>query len=216
MEKRLNITAVCGWAIPEKWFAEIVGNAFPTADVRVIYPQRPKDRDEAKSLLKNLPCDLYIGFSLGSLWLLYHKDLILKPAPIALLAPIIDFTDKEKGSKIPSGKLNYLTKQITNGPDHIPYVIEFFKICEMNIPIQFLKTMPTRETLLRGLDFLRTVTANKNTLEKCIGIVGNSDAILDGEGLKKIMPQLEIIPGVGHEPGKLLETLSKNRIFTNS
>ena len=99
MEDRLKIIAVCGWAIPKQWFAQLVEESFPGSEVLVLYPSHPKDREEAKELLENISCDLYIGYSLGSLWLLYHKEFLSPAASKARLASLLDFTDRKKAAK---------------------------------------------------------------------------------------------------------------------
>jgi len=215
MAKRLKITAVCGWAIPEQWFAGLVEKSFPGSDVRVIYPTRPQDRGEAKGLIAKLPCDIYIGHSLGCLWLLYHKDLLPDVAAKIMLAPIIDCADNGIGSNIPSGQIKNLIRQIKKQPDYAPYVLDFFKFCRMDIPNSLMRQIHDRETLLEGLEFLLGYSANKIFLKDCICLAGDADALLDSEKLKNAIPQLHIIHGAGHGPEKLLEALAKFRIFTN-
>lgn len=214
MEKRLNIIAVCGWAIPERWFAGLVEGAFPDADVRVLYPAHPEEQEEARRLLENFPCDLYIGYSLGSLWLLYHKNFLSHAAAKVLLAPILDFTDEEKGSRVTLGKLGYMIKQVKNMPDPVPVVLEFFDFRGIEIPSSFIKSIPGRETLLKGLAFLKTASVNADSAKGFTGLIGDSDALLDAKILNNLMPQLEIIRGAGHAPGQLLAALSNNRIIT--
>ncbi len=213
MAKRLNITAVCGWAIPELWFSGLVEKSFPDSDVRVLYPTHPHDRDEAKDLIEEKPCDIYIGHSLGSLWLLFHKDLLIKGSAKIMLAPIIDFTDCDKGSKISSSKIKYLIRQIRNQADYAPYIMEFFNLCRIDIPTIFLKQIHCRETLLEGLEFLLKFSANGISLNDCICLVGDADALIDSEKLNNVIPQLHIVQGAEHGPEKLLRALIKFRLF---
>lgn len=210
----MNIIAVCGWAIPERWFADLVEESFPDSHVRVIYPRHPEDKEEARRLLENIPCDLYIGYSLGSLWLLYHKNFLSNDATKILLAPILDFTDEEKGSRVTLGKISYMIKQVKNMPDPVPVVLDFFDFRGIEIPSSFIKSIPSRETLLKGLAFLKTASVNADSAKDFTGLIGDRDALLDAKILQNLMPQLEIIHGAGHAPGKLLAALSNNRIIT--
>ena len=50
MEKKLTITAISGWAVPETWFAERIKEAFPGSDVHVVYPENPENEEEAQIL----------------------------------------------------------------------------------------------------------------------------------------------------------------------
>ena len=215
MEKKLRIIAICGWGIPEKWFADLVKKAFPNSNISVHYPKNPADKDEAKNILEGF-CDLYIGYSFGSLWLLNHKDYLSASSIKALLAPIIDFTRMEYGSKVPLGKLKYLIKQIKDKPNPVLNVQEFFNLCRINIPEQFIEQIPDRYILHQGLQFLLNNAVSKESLNGFLGLIGSMDSILDSNQLKLIMPQLEIIPNIGHEPELLLDALSKSKIFSSS
>jgi len=95
MDKISTITAVSGWALPQQWFAQEVATAFPGSHIEVIYPETPERAEEAEILLQRYPADLYIGYSLGSLWLLKYKDLLPSSSTKALLAPILSFLDKD-------------------------------------------------------------------------------------------------------------------------
>ena len=214
MAKNLKIIAICGWAIPEKWFANLVENTFPDADVLVHYPQNPIDREEAKHILCNDTCDLYIGYSLGSLWLLTHKEYLSTGSIKVLLAPIIDLTKKECGSKLSLGQLKLLLKQIKNKPS--PYVREFYQLCGINIPDSFINQIPEQNILGRGLEFLINNSVTKKSLDNFLGFIGSSDQILDSAKIKIFMPHLQITPNIGHEPKMLLDALSKANLFSSS
>jgi len=215
MAKNIKIIAICGWAIPEEWFAHLIKRAFPNSDITVHYPKIPSDKEEAKSILDCKSCDLYIGYSLGSLWLLKHKEYLLVDSTKVLLAPIINFTKKEYGGKVSIGKLKLLIKQIKNKSDHTFYVQDFFKLCEINIPISFIDQIPNKNVLIRGLEFLLVNSVTNESLDDFLGIIGSSDPILDGAQIKLLLPQLNITPNIGHEPKKLLDALSKMKLFTS-
>ena len=76
MEEKLTITAISGWAIPESWFAEQIKDAFPGSNVNVVYPKNPDNEQEARNILSRSPAKLYLGYSLGSLWLLKYQDCL--------------------------------------------------------------------------------------------------------------------------------------------
>lgn len=213
MEKELRVIAICGWAIPEKWFDGLIKNAFPNSSISVHYPNNPADKDEAKNILDGIPCDLYIGYSFGSLWLLNHREYLSTSAIKALLAPIIDFTQIEFGSKVPRRNLKYMIKQIQNQQNPIPKVREFFKLCGINIPEQFIEEIPDKYILNQGLQFLLNNAVSKESLDGFLGFIGSQDSILDSSQIKSYMPQLEIIPNIGHEPELLLDALSKYKLF---
>ena len=211
MAKKLNITAVCGWAIPEQWFSGLVEKSFPGAYVRAICPARPRDKSEARTLIEALPCDIYIGHSLGCLWLLYHKELLPDATAKIMLAPIFGCADNDTGSNIPPSQIKNLARQIKNHPDYAPYIFDFFKYCGMDIPNSSTQNNQDRETLLKGLEFLLGFSAHSIPLHDCICLVGDADALIDSEKLKIFVPQLNIIRGAGHGPEKLLAALAKFR-----
>ena len=78
MEKNITITAISGWAIPETWFAKQLKSAFPNSKFKIVYPENPASREEAKKILRLFPSQLYIGYSLGSLWLLKYQNFLPK------------------------------------------------------------------------------------------------------------------------------------------
>ena len=214
MANNCRIIAICGWAIPEKWFSYLIQKTFPDSKITVHYPKNPIDKEEAKSILQETPCDLYIGYSLGSLWLLYHKEYLSTHSKKVLLAPIINFTNKDCGSKISLGQLNVLIKQINNKHDPIFYVKDFFSLSKINIPETYLNQIPDRTILKQGLEFLLHKNVPKTSLDGFMGVIGAADQILDCEKINSFMPQLEIIPKIGHEPKSLLEALAKIKLLS--
>ena len=74
----MRITAVSGWAIPTDWFSEQIQKYFINSEVNVIYPSNPFDTEEARRQLYEKPADLYLGYSLGSLWMFRHRELFPK------------------------------------------------------------------------------------------------------------------------------------------
>ena len=87
----LTITAISGWAVPETWFAEQVKSSFPNSDIKIVYPENTENAEEAKFILSQFQSQLYIGYSLGSLWLLKYQRFLPKNSQKAIIAPILAF-----------------------------------------------------------------------------------------------------------------------------
>ena len=118
MLKRLRIIAVNGWALPDVWFREQVLLAFPDAEVTIFAPEHPEDSKEAQQLLSATSADLYLGYSLGSLWLLKNQDQLPHSCIKALVAPILAFpTEMNLGGKTSSTQIKYLIRILSRDPD---------------------------------------------------------------------------------------------------
>ena len=119
----MKITAVSGWAIPTEWFSEQIQKYFVDSEVNVIYPSDPFDSEEARIKLNEKPADLYLGYSLGSLWMFRHRHLFPKTSIKAVLAPILAFTkEHDMGGKTTSTQLNYLIKLLQRNDNENPLV----------------------------------------------------------------------------------------------
>ena len=210
MENPIKITAVCGWAIAPEWFHERVTRFFPTAEIRAIYPHRPEDADEARELLSTWPSHLYIGYSLGSLWLLHHQKNIPASATKALLAPILAFTrEQAHGGKTSITQLKYLIKLLYRNPGDTSALKDFYIRCNFSVPEAWMKAIPDQQALIRGLEFLMDVSAPESSAKDFVAIVGEDDNFLDPFMLKCKLPQLDIVAGAGHEPEQLLGRLAQ-------
>ena len=207
MDQFLTITAVSGWALPRQWFAEEVATAFPGSQIEVIYPETPEKPEEAEILLRRYPADLYIGYSLGSLWLLKYKDLLPSSSIKALLAPILSFLVKDgMGGTTSETQLKYLARTLQQDPDKS--LKDFFSYSDLLFPEKMIEDVPDREILLRGLEFLKTCRAKGEDAKIFLSIVGENDIFIDGDLLKRHIPNLDIVQGVGHAPGNLLKRLA--------
>jgi len=207
MAEILTITAVSGWALPRQWFAEEVAAAFPGSQIEVIYPETPEKPEEAEILLRRYPADLYIGYSLGSLWLLKYKDLLPSSSIKALLAPILSFLVKDgMGGTTSETQLKYLARTLQQNPDKS--LKDFFSYSDLLFPEKMIEDVPDREILLRGLEFLKTCRAKGEDAKIFLSIVGENDIFIDGDLLRRHIPNLDIIQGVGHAPGNLLKRLA--------
>ena len=209
MDKITHITAVSGWALPSKWFAEEVTTAFPGSHVSVIYPETPGRIEEAEKLLQRYPADLYIGYSLGSLWLLKHKHILPDNAIKALLAPILSFLDKDDlGGTTSETQLDYLARGLKRSSDNWAALSSFFSYCDLPFPQNRIEEIPEKKILLEGLYFLKTCRVKGEDTKIFLSILGDNDIFIDGNRLKRHIPHLDIIQGVGHAPGKLLSRLA--------
>ena len=205
----MRITAISGWAIPTEWFSEQIEKYFKNSEINVIYPSNPFDIQEARIMLGKRPADLYLGYSLGSLWMFRHHELFPKKSIKAVLAPILAFTKEHNmGGKTTSAQLNYLIKLLKKNEDENP-LMDFYKNCEIPFPRILLKTLPSRSILIKGLEFLQSVIASKNSVFDFKVIVGDNDIFLDAIKLKKLIPQTQIVSGAGHAPDQLLKNLAK-------
>ncbi|NIQ00251.1 MAG: hypothetical protein GWM98_07290 [Nitrospinaceae bacterium] len=211
MEKKIKITGICGWALPEDWFAQVIESRFPDAQVEARHPNNPWDEQEASALLENSSPDLVIGYSLGSLWLLHHKDKIPPRTVIGLMAPILAFPrEKNAGGKTPLGKLKYQKKILRQAEDFHSALKGFFDLSGINLPEPNRGLPYSRETLIQGLEFLETVEVPPDSTHGCIVVSGNRDALLDGRWLKNHIPHMTLVEDSDHSPHKLLDHLQNH------
>ena len=209
MDNISAITAISGWALPRKWFAEEIAKAFPGACVQVIYPETPESSEEARILLGQYPADLYIGYSLGSLWLLKYKHLLPDTCIKALLAPILSFLDKDSlGGKTSETQLKYLIRSLKQESDQSATIKGFFSHSDLPFSQEMIEDIPDREVLLRGLEFLKTCKVKKEDAKNFLSILGENDIFINGTILSTHIPDLDIIQSVGHAPGNLLKHLA--------
>lgn len=209
MAQSIKITAVCGWALPEDWFRQLVENYFPNAEVRACYPRDPESDEEAQSIL-HPTADWVIGYSLGSLWLLHHKDKIPAQTQIALMAPILAFTaEQELGGKTPLSRLKYQKKLLNSSEDYATTLKGFFELSGIRLPENDLQEPYSRDILIRGLDFLAVTQVSPQSAKNCNVVTGLRDPLLDGRRLKELIPQLTLVNACDHSPHRLLETLAQ-------
>ncbi|SVC07392.1 uncharacterized protein METZ01_LOCUS260246, partial [marine metagenome] len=187
-----------------------VASAFPGSQIEVIYPETPEKPEEAEILLRKYPADLYIGYSLGSLWLLKYKDLLPYSSIKALLAPILSFLVKDgMGGTTSETQLKYLSRILKQPSDKYASVKKFFAYSDLPFSATMIEDVPNREILLRGLEFLKTCRAKGDDAKTFLSIVGENDIFIDGDLLRKHIPNLDIVQKVGHAPGNLLKRLAE-------
>ena len=209
MLNRLRITAVNGWALPSTWFRDQVLLAFPDAEVTVLAPDHPEDPREAQELLAATSADLYIGYSMGSLWLLKNQDHLPQACAKALIAPILAFTSEMNlGGKTSATQIKYLIRILSRHPDNDAPLTEFFSNANLPIPNASLQDLPSRDSLIRGLKFLLYTQVRHETACGFSAIMGEKDVLLDAAVLQQYIPHLKIIAETGHNPSPLLKQLA--------
>lgn len=212
MDNISTITAISGWALPRKWFANEVTNAFPDVRVQIIYPETPESSEEAEILLSQYPADLYIGYSLGSLWLLKYAYLLPDTCIKALLAPILSFLEKDGlGGTTSEAQLKFLYRRLMQGSDQSAAVKNFFSYCDLPFSEKMIDDIPDREILLRGLRFLESCKAKGEDAKRFLSILGENDIFINADLLRTHIPNVDIIEGTGHAPRTLLHHLA-NRL----
>ena len=215
MDNISTITAISGWALPRKWFANEVATAFSGAKIQVIYPETPEKIEEAEILLNQNPADLYIGYSLGSLWLLKYSHLLPDTCKKVLLAPILSFLEKDGlGGTTSQNQLKYLFKRLRKETDQNVTLKKFFSYCDLSVSENLFDDIPDREILLRGLEFLKSFQAKGEDAKRFLSILGENDIFVNAELLRVHIPDLYIIKGIGHAPEKLLKHLSNRLNWT--
>jgi len=205
----MRITAVCGWAISPSGFRKQLEPFFPNGQIRVIYPERPGDDGEAKGLLEEFSSDLYVGYSLGSLWLLRHQRYIPENSAKVLLAPILGFIkEKDLGGKIPLVQLSYFIRNLHRVVDMESVVSEFYDLGKINMPLPAKDEFPEKDVLIRGLEFLKTVCVP--VAKNWMALLGENDPFLDWTHLQAHIPNLQVVPNAGHSPDSLLKQFAGN------
>ena len=210
MEEKQTITAISGWAIPKTWFADQIKKAFPNAKIQVVYPENPGEKEEARYILNQYQSQLYIGYSLGSLWLLKHQIYLPQNCNKAILAPILAFLNKGNlGGKTSEGQLKYLIKILNGSLSKKEVLKDFFFHADLPYPETQIDDIPDRKILIKGLEFLKNNSVTGKETKDFLSIIGENDNFIDAEFLKKHIPQLKIIEHTGHSPTLLLIQLAK-------
>ena len=210
MEEKLTITAISGWAIPKSWFAEQIKDSFPNSNVNVVYPENPDNEQEAQNILSRFPAQLYLGYSLGSLWLLKYQDCLPSNCHKAILAPILSFLNTEPfGGKTSKVQLKYLIKILSNDSSKKNVLRDFFFNADLPYPESQIEEIPERNILIKGLKFLENNKVTGKDTNDFLSIIGENDTFLDAGVLRHHIPHLEIVKNAGHSPTPLLKQLAK-------
>ena len=206
----LTITAISGWAVPETWFAEQVKSSFPNSDIKIVYPENPENPEEAKFILSQFQSQLYIGYSLGSLWLLKYQRFLPKNCQKAIIAPILAFINKNNlGGKTSESQLKNLINILTSSTNKMKVLKDFFSFADLPYPDSQIDTIRDKKTLIRGLEFLQNTSVTGKETNDFLSIIGENDTFIDAGKLKIHIPHLKIVIGAGHSPTPLLNKLAE-------
>tara|TARA_B100001123_G_C15022499_1_gene912059 strand:- start:200 stop:853 length:654 start_codon:yes stop_codon:yes gene_type:complete len=206
----LTITAISGWAVPESWFADQVKISFPNSNIKIVYPEDPESAAEAKILLSQFQSKIYIGYSLGSLWLLKYQRFLPKNCKKAIIAPILAFLEKNNlGGKTSESQLKILIKFLSHNTNKTKVLKDFFSFADLPYPDSKVDTIRDIKTLIRGLEFLQNTSVTGKETNDFLSIIGENDAFIDAGKLKFHIPHLKIINGAGHSPTPLLNKLAQ-------
>ena len=216
MEKNITITAISGWAIPETWFTEQLKFAFPNSQLKIICPENPASKEEARNILKLFPSQLYIGYSLGSLWLLKYQSFLPQNCQKAIISPILAFLDKGSlGGKTSESQLKYLIKLLTRSSNYEEVLRKFFFDAKLPYPEAHAHEIGDKTILIKGLEFLKDSSVTGKETNDFISIIGEDDPFVDAGVLKSHIPHLKVIKGTGHSPMPLLNKLAKDLLADN-
>jgi len=204
----MKIIAVNGWGLGPLWFSGQVQAAFPHADITVI---QPMDTDALSGLTPSAPpADLYLGYSLGSLWLMKHLHPRPAGAKVALLAPVLAFPrEKNLGGRISATQLRYLIRALKRTEDPRPILRAFYQDAGLSLNDDALNEAPGIEDLVRGLEYLLNTSAESPLASDLIALAGALDPLLDAQTLQRLIPALEILPQAGHAPLPLIKRLAR-------
>tara|TARA_Y100001934_G_scaffold266720_1_gene346507 strand:- start:11 stop:664 length:654 start_codon:yes stop_codon:yes gene_type:complete len=206
----LTITAISGWAVPESWFAEQVKSSFPNSDIKIVYPENPESAREAKIILNQFQSQIYIGYSLGSLWLLKYQQFLPKNCKKAIIAPILALLNKKNlGGKISESQLKILINFLSCNTNKIKVLKDFFSFADLPYPVSHIDTIRDKKTLIKGLEFLKNTSVTGKETNDFLSIIGENDAFIDAGKLKFQIPHLKIVDGAGHSPTPLLNKLAQ-------
>ncbi len=211
MRSPLTIVGVCGWAIPPLWFQNQIQRVFPDSHVKTIYPHNPADENEAIHFTKENSAELWLGYSLGSLWLLKYAHLLPTPNKIALLSPILGFPAEMKlGGKISNVQLNYIARNLKRHPEKKDLVFDFLNQIGVDTnDSDFILNIET-VTLLKGLVFLLENSIDPTQQPEYFSFIGNQDPLIDHKVLMGLIPDLTVVPEAGHHPTLLLKSLASS------
>ena len=210
MSKELKITAVCGWAIPENWFQDTIRQSSPPARVRALYPSDPFNSEEARKMIQENPADLFIGYSLGSLWLAHHQKFLPPDSRKVLIAPILGFAQEQNlGGKLPRAQLEVFIRTVRRADDLGQVLKDFLALGNLFLPESAKREIPEREVLVRGLEFLRDISVDTEQAAPFVTLLGDQDPFSDREFFSEHVQQTRILKNCGHQPQPLLDELFK-------
>ena len=200
MGNSLHVGWVLGWAVPVAWFKTKVEESFPTYKHTFIEPSK----DALVQLTHHAPYDIVVGYSLGSLLLLNHKEDVDKlTKKVVLLSPIIGFTrEMNLGGKIKLADLKATKLRIKRNPQET--LRGFYALADLTFSEAYLTSFDTN-VLSDGLDMLESMSITSELPQSWMYLLGEKDALLDSHVLKEKIPHLILIKEGTHAFDSLLK-----------
>lgn len=194
-----RVAWLLGWAVPERWFAEIVRAEWPEAEhVAVAASCHAWGQLEARG-----PYDAVIGYSLGALLLLRESERTSRlAARVALLAPIFAFPkESEAGGRIGLTQLRFLRRWLQREP--AAAVADFYLRAGLPVPAGAAAEFCCDE-LKWGLDRLERDEVPPRLPSGWSAWCGDADALLDATRLAQLEPAVRVVAGATHAPVELI------------
>ncbi|MGH7997556.1 MAG: hypothetical protein ACREFX_14510 [Opitutaceae bacterium] len=201
---------VLGWAVPGRWFADLVRVGWPEAEVRCFAP----GPDLWPRLERAAPFDLLGGYSLGSHLLLADPGRAGRLAgAVSLAAPIWTFLrEGSAGGRVSRGKLRALRWAL--GADAGEALRRFYRYAGLDARPEDLAD-EERTALEWGLDTLERSALPPRLPAGWSACCGTEDSLLDPVRLRELVPELVLVPGATHHPAGLLGVLADHPPHAN-
>jgi hypothetical protein len=193
---------VMGWAVPEKWFAELVRTQWPSGD-HVFFAPGP---DLWTHLEESGRFDGLCGYSLGALILLSAPARAARLAgQITLLAPIWSFASEDgAGGRLSRTELRMLERGLRHNPGKA--IRNFYARVGLDADPADLSEQ-VRDALPWGLAMLSAQTLEPHLPDGWEAWCGSDDPLVDAVLLHGRVPKLRVIPGANHHPRRLLAAM---------
>jgi len=194
-----NVLWISGWAVPPTWLAQQARDIWPQAEHAAVSPT------EAAAALNQQTYDVLGGYSLGALWLLKQQLTISQKIPVLLLAPIFAFAaEQDQGGRIALAQLKIQRRRLRS--DAPKAVADFRQRAELQNLVPFVENLnPAKIAALdEELGWLENWQVPPPPPEHWLGVVGDSDPLLDSVVLKSLWPNLTVLRDAGHAPRPLL------------
>ncbi|WOO41818.1 hypothetical protein [Rubellicoccus peritrichatus] len=191
-----------GWGLDVDWQRRQIEQLWPAIEHTILYPGELCSAKLNECCEKH-PIDQLIGYSLGSFLIL--KDVEQLPEiPIVLLAPILDFkAEQSRGGRVDGRRLSILLRWLRR--DAISALNDFYKQGGIDYSLGGGALPYGLDDLIWGIEQLRDCSVSPPSRKYLRGVLGSKDALLDADCLKVLWPDLEVLPGVGHDLNELLK-----------
>ena len=110
---------------------------------------------------------------------------------------------------MPESQLKYMIKWFSKNPEDISILHRFYKISGLDQSKIEFRNLPSRSSLILGLEFLNAVEENPDGASDFVTLVGGKDFLLEGKEIKRRLPHTQIVDQAGHAPQLLLEALAQ-------